>query len=72
MWVGSAASAAGAIGRALLHRELAFSPERFLELTNTTRYDGSPITHHLDFTYKLGIESALRAMMRLYRREGAL
>lgn len=69
-WVGAAAAAAGALGRSLLRRELPFSPERLRELTNTTRYDGSAITRLLGFTYPLGIEAALRAMIAQYRRDG--
>jgi nucleoside-diphosphate-sugar epimerase len=70
LWVGAAAAAAGALGRAMLRRELPLSPERFLELTNTTQYDGSAITRVLQPVYSMGIEAALRAMVRQYRREG--
>ncbi len=70
LWLGAATAAAGAAGRSLLRRELPFSPERFLELTNTTRYDGSAITRALGFAYPLGIEATVRAMMDTYRREG--
>jgi nucleoside-diphosphate-sugar epimerase len=70
LWVGAAAAMAGAVGRALLRRELPFSPERFLELTNTTRYDGNSITDAAGFAYPLGIERALRGMIRQYRHQG--
>jgi len=70
LWLGATAAVAGAAGRRILRRELPFSPERFLELTNTTRYDGSAITKALGFSYPEGIEVAVRAMMDAYRREG--
>lgn len=70
LWVGAATAMAGAVGRAVLRRELPFSPERFLELTNTTRYDGSAITGAPGFAYPLGIERALRGMIRQYRQQG--
>ena len=70
LWVGATAAMTGAAGRALLRRELPFSPERFLELTNTTRYDGSAITGAPGFAYPLGIECALRRMIRQYRHQG--
>jgi nucleoside-diphosphate-sugar epimerase len=71
-WAGALAAQAGALGRRVLGRELPFSPERFLELTNTTRYDGSAITRALGFRYPLGIEVALRSMVREYRRDGLI
>jgi nucleoside-diphosphate-sugar epimerase len=70
LWLGAAAASAGALGRRVLRRELPFSPERFLELTNTTRYDGSAITRASGFSYPQGIEATVRAMMDAYRREG--
>lgn len=70
LWLGAAAASAGALGRSVLRRELPFSPERFLELTNTTRYDGSAITRALGFAYPQGIEATVRAMMDRYRHEG--
>jgi nucleoside-diphosphate-sugar epimerase len=71
-WAGALAAQAGALGRRVLGRELAFSPERFRELTNTTRYDGSAITRSLGFAYQRGIEAALRSMVRRYRAEGLI
>jgi len=70
--LGAAAAAAAALGRVLLRRELPFSPERLLDLTNTTRYDGSAITRSAGFAYPLGIEAAVRAMVRQYRAEGLI
>lgn len=68
--LGAGLAAAGALGRSVLRRDLAFSPERFQELTNTTRYDGSAISRGLGFSYPRGIESTLRALVRGYRQEG--
>ncbi len=68
--LGAGAAAAGAMGRMLLRRELPFTPERFGELTNTTRYDGGALSQGLGFAYPLGIEAALRSMVRQYRRMG--
>ena len=70
LWLGATAAAAGAAGRGILRRDLPFSPERFLELTNTTRYDGSAITRALGFSYPQGIEATVHATMGSYRREG--
>lgn len=70
--IGAGLAAAGALGRAMLRRELPFSPERLRELTNTTRYDGSAISRALGFDYPHGIETTLRALVRAYRREGWL
>lgn len=70
LWLGATAAVAGAAGRSILRRELPFSPERFLELTNTTRYDGSAITRASGFSYPQGIEAMVRATMDAYRREG--
>jgi nucleoside-diphosphate-sugar epimerase len=70
LWLGALAGGAGAVGRVLLRRELPFSPERLRELTNTTRYDGSALARAPGFGYPLGIEAAVRTMMRRYRCEG--
>ena len=71
-WIGAVAAGAGSLGRAVLRRELPFSPERFRELTNTTQYDGSRLTKLLGFKYPVGIEAALRSMIRQYRSDGLL
>lgn len=68
--LGAAAAAGGAVGRFVLRRELPFSPERFGELTNTTRYDGGALSERLGSSYPLGIEAALRAMVGQYRQAG--
>lgn len=69
-WAGKVAVQTGALASTLLGRDLPFTPGHLRELTNTTRYDGSAITRCLDFAYPLGIEAALRAMVRQYRQEG--
>jgi UDP-glucose 4-epimerase len=70
LWAGAVAATIGGVGRRLLKRELAFGPERFLELTNTTCFDGSALTRALGFEYPLGIDAALRGMVRSYRAAG--
>lgn len=70
VWVGAAAAAVAYAGRTVLRRDLPFSPERFFELTNTTQFDGSAISGALNFAYPIGIEGAVRTMVRHYRQEG--
>lgn len=53
-------------------RSIPFGRERFTELTNTTCYDGSPARDALGDVYSLGIESAVRQLVRRYRKEGLL
>ena len=69
-WVGAAAAGAGAVGSRLLGRSLPFDPARFGELTNTTRYDGTALQRALGVEGLLGIEAALRVMVRQYRAMG--
>lgn len=56
----------------LTGKSLPFSRERFNELTNTTRYDGSAIVEATGFVYPLGIENAIRKLVRQYVKEGLL
>jgi nucleoside-diphosphate-sugar epimerase len=58
--------------RGVTGKSIPFGRERFAELTNTTRYDGSPASKVLGKVYPLGIESAVRQLVRRYRREGLL
>jgi hypothetical protein len=67
LWLGAAAAGAGAAMRALLQREVPFSPERFREMTSTTRFDGRRIEQDLSFTYPVGIERAARRLAASYR-----
>lgn len=68
-WVGAAAAGVGEMGNKLLRRGLPFDRARFGELTNGTRYDGTAL-QRLGFNYPLGIEAALRTMVRQYRAMG--
>ena len=70
LWLAGAAAGLGAVAGAVLRRELPLSPARFRELSNTTRYDGSAVLAALGFNYPLGIEAAVRSMVRQYRHEG--
>lgn len=56
----------------LTGKSLPFSRERFNELTNTTRYEGSAIVEAIGFAYPLGIEAAMRKLVRQYVEEGLL
>ena len=69
-WLGAAAAEAGTLGSGLLRRSLPFDRARFGELTNTTRYDGTALQRALGFKYPLGMENALRQMVRQYRDMG--
>jgi nucleoside-diphosphate-sugar epimerase len=53
-------------------RSIPFGRERFTELTNTTRYDGSPARDALGDVYSMGVESAVRRLVQRYRKEGLL
>lgn len=56
----------------LTGKSIPFSKERFNELTNTTSYDGSTISEATGFVYPLGIENAIRKLVRQYVKEGLL
>ncbi len=53
-------------------RSIPFGRERYLELTNTTLYDGSPVCDVLGAVYPMGIELAVRQLVRRYKEEGLL
>lgn len=72
LWLGAVLAGSAALVRRGLQRELPLSPERFRELTNTTRYDGSAITRRVGFTYPFGIERMVRSLARTYRAEARL
>lgn len=70
--VGRAAAVfADAVG-GVTGRSIPFGRERYSELTNTTRYDGSPVCDAFEKVYSLGIESAVRQLVRRYRKERLL
>jgi dihydroflavonol-4-reductase len=71
-WLVWSAAQIGAAGRALLGRELPMSPQRYLELTNTTVYRGAAITERTGFGYPVGIEREVRRMAMKYREMGLL
>lgn len=56
----------------LTGRSLPFNRERFNELTNSTRYDGSAIVDATGFAYPLGIEAAIRQLAHHYVQKGLL
>lgn len=72
LWIGAAVARAGSALQRTTGRPMPFNAERFLELTNTTEYDGRTIEHELGLTYPLGIEAAVRALVRAYRAESRL
>ena len=69
LWLAGAAAGVGAVAAKVLQRELPLSPARLRELSNTTRYEGSTVLAALGFNYPLGIEAAMRSMVRQYRLE---
>jgi 2-alkyl-3-oxoalkanoate reductase len=71
-WLGATAAAVAGVAQRGLGRELPFSPARFQELTNTTRYDGNALARAFGFGYPVGIERTIAVMMADYRRQGLL
>lgn len=71
-WLGRVAAVAGGAARVLLRREPPLSPERLLELTNTTRFDAGAIERQLGFRWPVGIEATIRRLAGAYRQEGFL
>jgi dihydroflavonol-4-reductase len=71
-WIGALAGAAGGAMERVACRAMAFNAQRYLELTNTTIYDGASATAALGFTYPVGIEQTIRNLVRAYRAEGRL
>lgn len=69
-WLGRLAAQAGAASRVLLRREPPFSPERYLELTNTTRFDAGAAAAGLSWRSPVGIEATIRGLAAAYRSEG--
>jgi nucleoside-diphosphate-sugar epimerase len=71
LWIGQAFAKAGAVLNKRLSVPFPVTPERLSELTNTTRYDDSAF-RSLGWSYPLGLESAVRKMVRTYSSEGKL
>lgn len=72
LFVGQLAAGLGDVAARLSGRSMPFSRERLLELTNTTRYDGSALKCAVGFDYPLGVEQMIRGLVKTYRREGWL
>jgi nucleoside-diphosphate-sugar epimerase len=71
-WLGSAVAKIGSMLQQMTGRTMPFNGERYRELTNTTIYDGHAITQLLGSNYPIGIEQAVRSLVRIYRAEGRL
>ena len=71
-WIGAVAGIAGSAATRIGRRQTPFDSARYLELTNTTVYDGDPVRRALDFDYPVGIENTVRGLVRAYRSEGRL
>lgn len=72
LFVGQLAAGLGDVAARLSGRSMPFNRERLLELTNTTRYDGSALKRAVGFEYPLGIQQMIRSLVRTYRHEGKL
>jgi hypothetical protein len=51
---------------------LPIDSNRFLEMTNTTRFDGSRLHQATGFDYPLGMQAMLSRLVDRYAREGRL
>lgn len=71
-WVGAWAGSAGSAYQRISGRHAPFNSERYLELTNTTRYEGDALHRELGFDYPVGIEAAVRRLVLAYRGERRL
>lgn len=56
----------------LTGKSIPFGKARYTELTNTTCFDGSFVCDVLGDVYSLGIELAVRQLVRRYREEGLI
>lgn len=72
LFVGQVAAGLGDLSARLSGRSMPFNRERLLELTNTTRYDGSALKRAVGFDYPLGVEQMIRGLVKTYRGEGRL
>jgi nucleoside-diphosphate-sugar epimerase len=71
LWVGRVAATTGDL-LAGLGRSLPIDSNRFLEMTNTTRFDGSRLHQATGFDYPLGMQAMLSRLVDRYAREGRL
>jgi nucleoside-diphosphate-sugar epimerase len=72
LWVGQVTACLGSTVSRVVGRSMPINHERLLELTNTTRYDGSALMKATGFAYPMGIESAIRNLARQYVQKGLL
>jgi nucleoside-diphosphate-sugar epimerase len=70
-WVGGVAASLGSTLTRLTGRAMPIQRDRFLELTNTTRYDASRLLD-LPFQFPVGVEGLVRGLVQRYRAEGHL
>lgn len=71
LWVGRVAATAGDVVAAL-GRAPPIDSSRLVEMTNTTRYDGSGLHRATGFDYPLGVRAMLSHLVDRYVREGRL
>lgn len=71
-WLGASAGVAGSALRRVAGRGMPFDSQRYLELTNTTRYCGDGLARELGFKYPVGIETGVRRLVNAYREERRL
>lgn len=72
MWVGNVAAGMGSALTGILKRSMPFNREKLLELTNTTRYDGSALERIEGFEYPFGVTNMIQNMVRAYLHKGLL
>lgn len=72
LWAGEAAAVLGSVATRVSGLNLPINRERFLELTNTTRYDSTRLLKDLSFEYPVGVEVMIRDLARSYRQDGLL
>lgn len=72
LFMGQAAAGLGSSAARLSGRCMPFNRDKLLELTNTTRYDGSALKRAVGFDYPLGVKQMIRGLVNTYRREGKL
>jgi nucleoside-diphosphate-sugar epimerase len=71
-WLGALMGRTGSALQRVAGRSMPITVERYRELTNTTLYDGEGLSREQGFRYPIGIEAAVRALVKAYRSEGRL